>query len=247
MVLSFGVVIPLCVCKDFVHSPGPPQKPTSALPGSSDRQHTTSAGKALLRHKNKTKTFLLFSAVFRHPLNFVSQELTWSHTHISNSVRSSSSNESVWPEMLLQFNIEQVHFAPSVRQTAECLVYMLRNPQGLKTLSLLAVWQGAGEFPVPGTTDLYVPGPPGGTWKRESRWTCRAPHSCQWGLFMPGLSTDFPKSPQWTSKWCFTEAPQFDFFIHVRFLSGCRHRHRPSSLFVWEVSTTVFLHYRALA
>ncbi|XP_062275879.1 uncharacterized protein si:ch211-151h10.2 [Scomber scombrus] len=38
------------------------------------------------------------------------QELTWSHTHISNSVSSSSSSsssESVWPEMLLQSNIEQ--------------------------------------------------------------------------------------------------------------------------------------------
>ncbi|XP_067451936.1 uncharacterized protein si:ch211-151h10.2 [Thunnus thynnus] len=33
------------------------------------------------------------------------QELTWSHTHISNSV--SSSSESVWPEVLLQSNIEQ--------------------------------------------------------------------------------------------------------------------------------------------
>ncbi|XP_022617231.1 uncharacterized protein LOC111233646 [Seriola dumerili] len=33
------------------------------------------------------------------------QELTWSHTHISNSV--SSSIESVWPELLLQSNIEQ--------------------------------------------------------------------------------------------------------------------------------------------
>ncbi|XP_019943754.2 uncharacterized protein [Paralichthys olivaceus] len=33
------------------------------------------------------------------------QELTWSHTHISHSV--SSSSESVWPELLLQSNIEQ--------------------------------------------------------------------------------------------------------------------------------------------
>ncbi|XP_070762617.1 uncharacterized protein [Enoplosus armatus] len=33
------------------------------------------------------------------------QELTWSHTHISNSV--SSRSESVWPELLLQSNIEQ--------------------------------------------------------------------------------------------------------------------------------------------
>ncbi|KAM8768156.1 uncharacterized protein AB9X84_020341 [Acanthopagrus schlegelii] len=33
------------------------------------------------------------------------QELTWSHTHISNSV--SSGAESVWPELLLQSNIEQ--------------------------------------------------------------------------------------------------------------------------------------------
>ncbi|XP_071353312.1 uncharacterized protein [Trachinotus anak] len=33
------------------------------------------------------------------------QELTWSHTHTSNSV--SSSIESVWPELLLQSNIEQ--------------------------------------------------------------------------------------------------------------------------------------------
>uniref|UniRef100_UPI003AB056F3 uncharacterized protein isoform X1 n=1 Tax=Centroberyx gerrardi TaxID=166262 RepID=UPI003AB056F3 len=33
------------------------------------------------------------------------QELTWSHTHISHSV--SSSSESVWPELLLQCNIEQ--------------------------------------------------------------------------------------------------------------------------------------------
>ncbi|XP_018520947.1 uncharacterized protein si:ch211-151h10.2 isoform X2 [Lates calcarifer] len=33
------------------------------------------------------------------------QELTWSHTHISNSM--SSSSESVWPELLLQSNIEQ--------------------------------------------------------------------------------------------------------------------------------------------
>ncbi|XP_031142926.1 uncharacterized protein si:ch211-151h10.2 isoform X1 [Sander lucioperca] len=33
------------------------------------------------------------------------QELTWSHTHMSNSV--SSSSESVWPELLLQSNIEQ--------------------------------------------------------------------------------------------------------------------------------------------
>ncbi|KAG7479219.1 hypothetical protein JOB18_020970 [Solea senegalensis] len=33
------------------------------------------------------------------------QELTWSHTHISNSV--SCSSESVWPELLLQSNIEQ--------------------------------------------------------------------------------------------------------------------------------------------
>uniref|UniRef100_UPI0037E7DACA uncharacterized protein isoform X1 n=1 Tax=Semicossyphus pulcher TaxID=241346 RepID=UPI0037E7DACA len=33
------------------------------------------------------------------------QELAWSHTHISNSV--SSSSESMWPELLLQSNIEQ--------------------------------------------------------------------------------------------------------------------------------------------
>ncbi|XP_044059297.1 uncharacterized protein si:ch211-151h10.2 isoform X2 [Siniperca chuatsi] len=33
------------------------------------------------------------------------QELIWSHTHINNSV--SISSESVWPELLLQFNIEQ--------------------------------------------------------------------------------------------------------------------------------------------
>ncbi|XP_038548262.1 uncharacterized protein si:ch211-151h10.2 isoform X1 [Micropterus salmoides] len=33
------------------------------------------------------------------------QELTWSHTHISN--RMSSNSESVWPELLLQSNIEQ--------------------------------------------------------------------------------------------------------------------------------------------
>ncbi|KAF1394402.1 hypothetical protein PFLUV_G00026840 [Perca fluviatilis] len=33
------------------------------------------------------------------------QELTWSHTHMSNSV--SSSSEAVWPELLLQSNIEQ--------------------------------------------------------------------------------------------------------------------------------------------
>nr|XP_046245749.1 uncharacterized protein si:ch211-151h10.2 isoform X2 [Scatophagus argus] len=33
------------------------------------------------------------------------QELTWSHAHISNSA--SSSSESVWPELLLQSNIEQ--------------------------------------------------------------------------------------------------------------------------------------------
>ncbi|KAM3615511.1 uncharacterized protein V6R79_003313 [Siganus canaliculatus] len=33
------------------------------------------------------------------------QELTWSHAHISNSV--SCSSESVWPELLLQTNIEQ--------------------------------------------------------------------------------------------------------------------------------------------
>ncbi|XP_026170253.1 uncharacterized protein LOC113134893 [Mastacembelus armatus] len=33
------------------------------------------------------------------------QELTWSHTHMSNNV--SSSCESVWPELLLQSNIEQ--------------------------------------------------------------------------------------------------------------------------------------------
>ncbi|XP_026221101.1 uncharacterized protein si:ch211-151h10.2 [Anabas testudineus] len=33
------------------------------------------------------------------------QDLIWSHTHISNSV--SSSGESVWPELLLQSNIEQ--------------------------------------------------------------------------------------------------------------------------------------------
>lgn len=37
------------------------------------------------------------------------QELTWSHTHISNHTsRSWSSAESVWPELLLQSNIEQV-------------------------------------------------------------------------------------------------------------------------------------------
>ncbi|KAM9319134.1 uncharacterized protein KZ484_023431 isoform 2-T2 [Pholidichthys leucotaenia] len=34
------------------------------------------------------------------------QELTWSHTHICSSVNSSS--ESVWPELLLQSNIEQL-------------------------------------------------------------------------------------------------------------------------------------------
>ncbi|CAJ1064981.1 uncharacterized protein si:ch211-151h10.2 [Xyrichtys novacula] len=34
------------------------------------------------------------------------QELTWSHTHFRNRVRSSSS-ESVWPELLLQSNMEQ--------------------------------------------------------------------------------------------------------------------------------------------
>lgn len=37
----------------------------------------------------------------------MSQDLTWSHTHISNSVR--CGGESVWPELLLQSNIEQVH------------------------------------------------------------------------------------------------------------------------------------------
>lgn len=37
------------------------------------------------------------------------QELTWSHTHISNHMsRSCSSAESVWPELLLQSNMEQV-------------------------------------------------------------------------------------------------------------------------------------------
>lgn len=37
------------------------------------------------------------------------QELTWSHTHISNHMsRNCSSTESVWPELLLQSNIEQV-------------------------------------------------------------------------------------------------------------------------------------------
>ncbi|XP_076002032.1 uncharacterized protein LOC142995036 [Genypterus blacodes] len=35
------------------------------------------------------------------------QELTWSRAHISHSVSSSSSTESVWPERLLQSNIEQ--------------------------------------------------------------------------------------------------------------------------------------------
>ncbi|KAK2846665.1 hypothetical protein Q5P01_009664 [Channa striata] len=37
------------------------------------------------------------------------QELIWSHSHMSNSVSSSSSrsSESVWPELLLQSNIEQ--------------------------------------------------------------------------------------------------------------------------------------------
>ncbi|XP_028276014.1 uncharacterized protein LOC114445258 [Parambassis ranga] len=35
----------------------------------------------------------------------VLQEITWSHTHTSNSVNSSM--ESVWPELLLQANIEQ--------------------------------------------------------------------------------------------------------------------------------------------
>lgn len=38
-----------------------------------------------------------------------SQELTWSHTHASSSV--SRSSESVWPELLLQANIEQVRKA----------------------------------------------------------------------------------------------------------------------------------------
>lgn len=37
------------------------------------------------------------------------QELTWSRTHISNHMsRSCSGAESVWPELLLQSNIEQV-------------------------------------------------------------------------------------------------------------------------------------------
>ncbi|XP_049433488.1 uncharacterized protein si:ch211-151h10.2 [Epinephelus fuscoguttatus] len=49
------------------------------------------------------------------------QELTWSHTHISNSV--SSSSESVWPELLLQSNIEQFDkvqesFLPLEQQTS---------------------------------------------------------------------------------------------------------------------------------
>ncbi|XP_024133793.2 uncharacterized protein si:ch211-151h10.2 isoform X1 [Oryzias melastigma] len=44
------------------------------------------------------------------------QELTWSHTHICNKVNSSS--ESVWPELLLQANIEQFD---KVQESFTCL------------------------------------------------------------------------------------------------------------------------------
>ncbi len=58
----------------------------------------------------------------------VPQELTWSHAHTSSRV--SSSSESVWPELLLQSNIEQVHW--TLRDKQHSVVYRFRNPAGLK-------------------------------------------------------------------------------------------------------------------
>ncbi|KAF3847418.1 hypothetical protein F7725_020446 [Dissostichus mawsoni] len=75
------------------------------LQGSPEGQHTATAGEFLLMYKKEIlfECFLLSS--LRNVLCPVLQELAWSHTHIRNSV--SSHSKSVWPELLLQTNIEQ--------------------------------------------------------------------------------------------------------------------------------------------
>lgn len=58
----------------------------------------------------KKSQLLIWSAVFTQ--KSLPQELMWRHTQTSSSV--SSSGESVWPELLLQSNIEQVQITPTL-------------------------------------------------------------------------------------------------------------------------------------
>lgn len=89
--------------EDFVHSYVSLREKTAVLPDSPERQHPAATGKHLWPHWP-----LMLSEVATQSAVFP-QELTWSHTHISNHMsRSCSIAESVWPELLLQSNIEQV-------------------------------------------------------------------------------------------------------------------------------------------
>lgn len=74
------------------------------LPDSPEGQHPAAPGNPPGPHSESCSSVISFLCIFFFP-----QELTWSHTHISNHVSGScSSAESVWPELLLQANIEQV-------------------------------------------------------------------------------------------------------------------------------------------
>ena len=110
------------------------------------------------------------------------------------------------------------------------------TPPGLKSPSLPAVWQGAGEFPLLGTTDLHVPGPPGGAQEGGSGRTCTGPGLCQRGRFMSSLTTGLPTSG--THRWSITGA-----LFHLRLLDGNRHGRLRSSLPLREVGSEVLLHY----
>lgn len=93
------------LAEDFVGSLGSPQGKASVLRGSSEGQHSTTAGN--VPHVQERSTCDAFRCL--HSCRSVVQELTWSHSDTASNTVGSSSSESVWPELLLQSNIEQVH------------------------------------------------------------------------------------------------------------------------------------------
>ncbi|KAM7412703.1 hypothetical protein PAMA_020196 [Pampus argenteus] len=95
------------------------------------------------------------------------QELTWSQTHISNSVSSSSSSsssgESVWPEMLLQSNIEQFDkvqetFLSLEQQTSTFQAHLEGLEKGSRDerVGPLALTNGVSSCPVSLQTSSYL-------------------------------------------------------------------------------------------
>ncbi|MEQ2211823.1 hypothetical protein XENOCAPTIV_017329 [Xenoophorus captivus] len=64
------------------------------------------AGVTLTKKDSQGNKDLASAQADAEPFALLPQDLTWSHTHISSKVNSGS--ESVWPDLLLQFNIEQV-------------------------------------------------------------------------------------------------------------------------------------------